>query len=242
MTGRPAACWATCWLREQHVGSGHIFARLPARKGECGERSHDGAQEDQWPARCLNIRIAPIEIESDGCPFHQSLLPLVGTTATDHDRQRPQHQPYVLPQAPVHYVQVVELHHLLERDPRPTEHLPVPGDPRREVEASSRPALDVLVLGRDQGRGPTRLISPRTTFQSCGSSSRLDRRSQRPMRVTRGSWSSFSHPGLGALGDELRAALLGVDGHRSQLVERGSDDQPGRLAPGQRTPDRANRA
>ena len=37
------------------------------------------------------------------------------------------------------------------------------------------------------GRGPTRLISPRNTFQSCGSSSRLMRRSRRPTRVTRGS-------------------------------------------------------
>ena len=37
------------------------------------------------------------------------------------------------------------------------------------------------------GRGPIRLISSRRTFTSCGSSSRLVARSQRPTRVTRGS-------------------------------------------------------
>ena len=36
-------------------------------------------------------------------------------------------------------------------------------------------------------RGPTRLISPRTTLTSCGSSSRLVRRRKRPLRVMRGS-------------------------------------------------------
>src|SRR6266511_3721225 len=36
-------------------------------------------------------------------------------------------------------------------------------------------------------RGPTRLISPRTTLISCGSSSRLVRRRKRPLRVMRGS-------------------------------------------------------
>ena len=37
------------------------------------------------------------------------------------------------------------------------------------------------------GRGPTRLISPRSTFHSCGSSSRLVRRRNAPTRVIRGS-------------------------------------------------------
>ncbi len=37
------------------------------------------------------------------------------------------------------------------------------------------------------GRGPTRLISPQSTFQSCGSSSRLVLRMKRPTRVTRSS-------------------------------------------------------
>jgi hypothetical protein len=41
------------------------------------------------------------------------------------------------------------------------------------------------------GRGPTRLISPRNTFTSCGSSSSEVRRSRRPRRVTRGSFLSL---------------------------------------------------
>jgi len=45
------------------------------------------------------------------------------------------------------------------------------------------------------GRGPTRLISPRNTFNSCGNSSRLVLRKKLPMGVMRGSsrnfWSRF---------------------------------------------------
>ena len=40
---------------------------------------------------------------------------------------------------------------------------------------------------RSAGRGPTRLMSPFRTFQSCGSSSRLVARKTRPSGVTRGS-------------------------------------------------------
>src|SRR4028118_1785863 len=41
------------------------------------------------------------------------------------------------------------------------------------------------------GRGPTKLISPRRTFKSWGSSSRLVLRNTRPTRVTRGSLRNF---------------------------------------------------
>jgi len=41
------------------------------------------------------------------------------------------------------------------------------------------------------GRGPTKLMSPISTFRSCGSSSKLVRRSQPPNRVTRGSDSTY---------------------------------------------------
>ena len=57
--------------------------------------------------------------------------------------------------------------------------------------------LAVLVLvqrdeGGSSGRGPTRLIWPRSTFQSCGSSSSFVRARKRPMRVKRGSTSPVS--------------------------------------------------
>jgi hypothetical protein len=38
------------------------------------------------------------------------------------------------------------------------------------------------------GRGPTSDMEPPSTLNSCGSSSRENRRSQRPIGVTRGSW------------------------------------------------------
>ena len=47
----------------------------------------------------------------------------------------------------------------------------------------------------DKGRGPTRLMSPSSTFQSCGSSSRLHRLNRRPTRVTRGSSGNLKRRG-----------------------------------------------
>src|SRR5215203_505006 len=41
------------------------------------------------------------------------------------------------------------------------------------------------------GRGPVRLISPRNTFHSCGSSSKLVLRKKRPVLVMRGSSRNF---------------------------------------------------
>ena len=46
------------------------------------------------------------------------------------------------------------------------------------------------------GRGPTRLIRPRRTFQNCGSSSIEKLRRKRPTRVTRGSPSILNSPPL----------------------------------------------
>ena len=57
------------------------------------------------------------------------------------------------------------------------------------VMSSRRLAQPVILVDSwtTNGRGPTRLISPRRTFHSCGSSSRLQRRSALPTRVIRGS-------------------------------------------------------
>src|SRR3954447_1803958 len=59
----------------------------------------------------------------------------------------------VLPQRPVRDVQVVELHHLLERDARPPEDLPRSGEARREVEPALAPAVDLLLELRRHGPG-----------------------------------------------------------------------------------------
>src|SRR5215210_3309491 len=77
----------------------------------------------------------------------------VDATPAEDGRQRVDQQPDVLPERPVRHVEVVELHHLLERDVRPAEHLPEAGDARRQVEPSPPPAGDVLV---DVGRHRTR--------------------------------------------------------------------------------------
>ena len=78
---------------------------------------------------------------------------------------------------------------------------------------------------RMSGRGPTRLISPRTTFRSCGSSSIEKRRSHAPTRVTRGSFGILNMRGspssqscLFRCGDSV-LPLLGVRGHRAELED-----------------------
>lgn len=52
-----------------------------------------------------------------------------------------------------------------------------------------RRSISSVCVGR-QGRGPTRLISPRRTFQNCGSSSSLNFRKVLPTPVTAfaGAW------------------------------------------------------
>ena len=68
------------------------------------------------------------------------------------------------------------------------------------------------------GRGPTRLISPRTTFQSWGSSSIEVLRRMRPTRVTRGSCLILkSGPSASFSSSSVVELLLGVDDHRAQL-------------------------
>jgi hypothetical protein len=59
------------------------------------------------------------------------------------------------------------------------------------------------------GRGPTRLISPRSTFQIWGSSSNELRRRNRPNRVTRGSFCSFwvRFHSVAAMGFAAKTAL-----------------------------------
>ena len=79
-----------------------------------------------------------------------------------------------------------------------------------------------------QGRGPTSDISPRRTLISCGSSSRLVRRSQRPARVIASPRSSLytPFPFAAASGAHRRSdvlavrAVVDVASHRPELEER----------------------
>ena len=61
------------------------------------------------------------------------------------------------------------------------------------------------------GRGPTRLMSPLSTFQSCGSSSSRVLRRNRPIGVTR--LSFFARPDRAGVG-------FGILTHRAELVDR----------------------
>ncbi len=81
---------------------------------------------------------------------------------------------------------------------------------------------------------PTRLISPCSTFQSCGSSSMLVRRRRRPMGVIRG---SFGHLERGVALHLVVLAQVGptgvrVAGHRPELddLERATVEPRARLA------------
>src|SRR5436853_5077252 len=69
---------------------------------------------------------------------------LVGAPRQEDGGEGPDEEAVVLPQGPVGHVQVVELHHLLEGDARPAEHLPRPGEARGQVEPSLAPAVDLL--------------------------------------------------------------------------------------------------
>src|SRR3954447_1465962 len=72
-------------------------------------------------------------------------VPLVGAPRHEDGGEGPDEEARVLPQRPVGHVQVVELHHLLEGDARPAEHLPRAGEARSQVEPPLAPAVDLLL-------------------------------------------------------------------------------------------------
>src|SRR5262245_18290329 len=64
-----------------------------------------------------------------------------------------ENQLQVVQQRPRRDVDVVEPDHLLERDVIPSEHLPEAGDPGLQVETTTAPVDDVLILLEDEGTG-----------------------------------------------------------------------------------------
>ena len=82
-----------------------------------------------------------------------------------------------------------------------------PAEPTARHAYSSR---NISTYLGTSGRGPTRLMSPRNTLNSCGSSSIFDFRSQRP---------TARDARIGP-GRDLPAPLGGVDHHRAKLVDR----------------------
>src|SRR5665648_219455 len=78
----------------------------------------------------------------------------VRPTLLQHRRHGLHEQLDVPAQTPAGDVHVVQLHHLVEGDITPPEHLPQPGDAGRDVEALLRPAAALLSLFHPQGPRP----------------------------------------------------------------------------------------
>ena len=126
--------------------------------------------------------------------------------------------------------------------PQTREPGPHPAPQRHELGAN----VSRIDLG--SGRGPTRLMSPRSTLTSCGSSSMLRRRAARAAaEAMRGSELEPVEPlplGVGrrVAGQELVEQLVAVDDHRPQLEQpNGRPSRPSRSSrkstgPRSRTP------
>ncbi len=95
-----------------------------------------------------------------------------------------------------------------------------------------------LASSTQSGRGPTRLMSPPSTLRICGSSSRLQRRSQPPTRVTRGSSFILNiGPEYSLLARRGRRAVARRRPSSSGTCRSGTACRRGPCAPGGRTPD-----
>ena len=141
------------------------------------------------------------------------------TFASKHCRDRLAQDLEVPPRRPARDVQVVELEHLVEGTslrPRTCQRPVMPG----VTSSRLRPMPSAIwsASWRTKGRGPTRLISPRSTFQIWGSSSRLRRRMNAPTRVTRGSARDLEERPVDArCGGQGLALALGAVDHRAEL-------------------------
>ncbi len=94
---------------------------------------------------------------------------------------------HVAPQRPGLHVLQVETHHVVERQVAAPADLPQPRDARlagRDGAGAQSSMSHSRASG--SGRGPTRLMSPLSTFRSWGSSSRLSGAGTLPTGVTRG--------------------------------------------------------
>ena len=145
------------------------------------------------------------------------IMPLPPLSAASCER-RLEEQPEVEAERPAADVGDVHVERLAERRARPRRDLPEPRDARR-ARGSARSGAAGSARSRTgrHGRGPTSDMSPRSTLISCGSSSRLVFRSQRPTR----------RHGVRAV--ELVHAVL-ADGragrHRRADVRRGGRRRP----------------
>ena len=162
----------------------------------------------------------------------------------DDRRDRPEEDLDVLSERVVLDVLALHRHALLEGQLAAAVDLHRPRDARAASAAgSARPPRSAPPATPPRGAARRGSSRPRSTFTSCGSSSRLVRRSSRPTRVTRGSWRSLNIGSASSSSvDHLGEPRLGVPDHRAEL------EHPERLAvvarrgAGGRAPGRASRA
>ena len=116
-------------------------------------------------------------------PQWRPWFPSTGTLARDHCTRRRKEDLYVRPEGACLGVPEVQAHHLVERRTAAPDHLPESRQPwLRFQHPATVPSLVLSSSYGSGGRGPTSDMCPRSTFQSCGSSSRLVRRRIRPPR------------------------------------------------------------
>src|SRR4051794_5410525 len=78
----------------------------------------------------------------------------LGRRLAEHDRNRPRQQQKIRGKRPLAHVLVVEPHHLVERDVVAADNLPEARYAGPDVQPAPGPALDMLVLLRNQRAGP----------------------------------------------------------------------------------------
>ena len=140
----------------------------------------------------------------------------------DHRGHRAQDDPHVARQRPVVGVIEVEVLVRLERRVRSSADLPQSGEtgPHQQAGDADRVSTPRLRSG-SAGRGPTRLMSPRTTFHSCGSSSSEVLRNNRPTRRDAGIVAQLEQRPAASLRDASSAlSSSALRHHRAQLDDR----------------------
>ena len=113
--------------------------------------------------------------------------------------------------------------------------------PGLTLSRASIQALFSLISSRARGRGPTRLISPRRTLTSWGSSSRLRLRRCRPILVTRGSRDHLEHRPVDLV-PEVPLERFRILDHRPELQHPELLAALAAPVSGKRTPAPGNRA
>ena len=130
---------------------------------------------------------------------------MLARTLPGQDRRgRREEYPDVGPEGACPHVPKIQTHHLVEGCPAAPGDLPEPRDSWLGLQdPAPMPGLILLHFVGQRGARSHQDMSPRSTFHSWGSSSRLVFRRRLPIGVTRGSSASLKTPSLAAGGDPI---------------------------------------